>query len=86
MLGLDGLHGLYHCEAFYKDLEGKIKRQEIALFWLAIVLSIWLTRNNYIFNGVSCVLDDIVENIKLVSWSRQATSNKRVKCPLGYNW
>lgn len=45
----------------------KKKGNIIAMFWVEIVWSIWIARNNLIFNGIPCMLDDIIGNIKFIS-------------------
>lgn len=49
------------------------------MFWVAIVWSIWLAKNNLIFKGIPFVLNDIIGYIKFISWSWQTLGKKEVQ-------
>lgn len=40
----------------------------LGLIWLATVWVLWKARNDRIFNGVSLEVDDIVDEVKVLSW------------------
>lgn len=45
-----------------------ISRRKEGLVWAAVVWSIWITRNDIIFNGGNYVVDDIIWSIKFLVW------------------
>ncbi|XP_058726594.1 uncharacterized protein LOC131597954 [Vicia villosa] len=90
MNDLDGLVGGDHFEKFckfqHRSLKKKKQKQILAMFWMASVWSMWIARNNAIFRGIPCVLDDILYYIKFASWSWLSMGKVKSNCPLWYNW
>jgi hypothetical protein len=43
-------------------------RRGMRLIWHTSIWAIWKARNNAIFNNVEIRIDDIVEEIKVLSW------------------
>ncbi|KAH1230144.1 hypothetical protein GmHk_10G029700 [Glycine max] len=39
------------------------------IIWCAVIFSIWIARNNYIFKGSAVDTTKLMEDIKLYSWS-----------------
>ncbi|XP_058733909.1 uncharacterized protein LOC131605584 [Vicia villosa] len=60
--------GYIHLEQFILSLIGKMPKQKVCLVWLTTVWSIWNARNNFMFNNEDVVLDEVIVNIKVVSW------------------
>ncbi|CAI8590018.1 unnamed protein product [Vicia faba] len=56
--------GVCHLKKFTQALVGKIKNKKLCLIWLTILWTLWNWRNNIIFKGEVCVLDDMIMNIK----------------------
>ncbi|XP_058732598.1 uncharacterized protein LOC131604128 [Vicia villosa] len=48
--------------------KAKVKRKKEGLIWLAVVRGLWLRRNDIIFNGGTCIVNDITWEIKLKVW------------------
>ncbi|KAK2449160.1 nucleoside diphosphate kinase [Trifolium repens] len=63
----------------------KQKRKGLVLIWNAVIWSIWLRRNNIVFeNGVTDV-NEIVADVKLISWKWWIAKSKAPTCLL-YEW
>ncbi|XP_058764257.1 uncharacterized protein LOC131637673 [Vicia villosa] len=45
-----------------------ISRRKMGMIWAAVVWEIWKLRNNIIFNGGICNINDLSWNIKLSAW------------------
>lgn len=52
---------------FYSSSKGKIKKKKVCLIWLATTWIIWNARNKLYFKNETCVLADMVADIKVVS-------------------
>ncbi|XP_058783412.1 uncharacterized protein LOC131658095 [Vicia villosa] len=46
----------------------RVKRRKEGLIWMAVVMGIWLRRNEIVFNKGSCNVNDITWEIKLKVW------------------
>jgi hypothetical protein len=60
---------LVHLECWSKDVSSKKLRQGFWLIWHATLWVIWMARNDIIFNNGTFEVDDVVEKIKVLSWS-----------------
>ncbi|XP_058726970.1 uncharacterized protein LOC131598375 [Vicia villosa] len=83
---VEGGAGIYHLEQCIIALKGKVKKKKICLLWLATIWIIWNARNKLCFENEPCVLEDLVANIKVVSWIWQAIGSRNRRCSSFYNW
>jgi hypothetical protein len=67
---------------FERNKNIKIGRRMI---WLATLWVLWKVRNDKIFNGVHFEVDDVVEEVKVLSW-RWLLSRTKTKTCLYYEW
>ncbi|MCH79402.1 LINE-1 reverse transcriptase like [Trifolium medium] len=63
----------------------KKSKKGFALVWHSVIWSIWLARNNHIFNGVLTDPLELVEAVKVLSWRWSADRLKISPC-LFYEW
>jgi hypothetical protein len=61
------------------------KRGGFRLVWHTVVWSIWIARNNAIFNGVVTEPMNLVEEIKVLSWRWSMNCLKISHC-IFYEW
>jgi hypothetical protein len=71
----------YFCDLVHN----KKKKSGFRLVWHTVVWSIWIARNNAIFNGVVTDPLDLVEEIKVLSWRWSMDCLKISPC-LFYEW
>jgi hypothetical protein len=87
-LGVEWLlpHNVVSLLNFVASVPGrKQKRKGLVLIWNAVIWSIWLRRNNIVFeNGVTDV-NEIVADVKLISWKWWIAKSKAPTCLL-YEW
>lgn len=55
------------------------------LIWHTTIWAIWNVRNNIIFNNVALDVDEVVEDIKLLSW-KWSVARLRIQPCLLYEW
>lgn len=65
-----------HFKQFTQALVRKLKKKKLCLMWLTSMWSIWNWRNNILFKEEVCVLNDMIINIKIVSWLRHIIHNR----------
>jgi hypothetical protein len=71
-LGFDGAYAMNGVDHFLQhgSLFGGKKWKKIKhLVWLATVWSLWISRNKVIFEGKDVSKNDVLSNVKLLSWS-----------------
>jgi hypothetical protein len=66
-------------------VKNKKVRKGFRLIWHAAIWSIWLARNNHIFNNVVKEPMEVVEDIKVLSWRWSADRLKIPPCHF-YEW
>lgn len=74
-----------HFECWSGEIGKKRLRKGYWLAWHASVWVIWEARNDRIFNNLTKILEEIVEDIKLVSWQWVLSRLKSPPC-LFYEW
>lgn len=69
----------------FRLLERRSRTKGVWLIWHATIWVIWKGINNRIFKNISKAIDEIVEEIKVLSWRWSLT---RLKCPpcFYYEW
>ena len=74
-----------HCLCWNGWERNKKIRRGLWLIWHATVLELWRARNNHIFNDQVSHAEDIVEEVKVLSWR---WSFNRIKIPvcMFYEW
>ncbi|AES95629.1 hypothetical protein MTR_5g027610 [Medicago truncatula] len=60
---------LVHLECWSKEVSTRKLRQGFWLIWHATLWVIWKVRNEIIFNNGTFDVEEVVENIKVLSWS-----------------
>jgi len=60
---------LVQLECWSKEVSNKKLRQGFWLIWYASLWVIWIVRNDIIFNNGTFDVDEVVEKIKVISWS-----------------
>jgi len=63
----------------------KESKRGVRLIWQTTIWSIWNVRNNVIFNNGGIEVEDIVEEIKRLSWS-WSLSRMKIRPCLYYEW
>lgn len=66
-------------------MSNKKIRKGLRLIWHAVVWSLWMTRNDRIFNNSLHVADELVEDIKVLSW-RWFLNRTCASACLFYEW
>ncbi|XP_058733646.1 uncharacterized protein LOC131605289 [Vicia villosa] len=78
--------GAEHILQCTQAVYGKTRKKNLCIIWLATVWMLWNTRNNFIFNNTSLVLDDVIVSIKLVSWIWHSIGAKKGGVLSFYFW
>jgi hypothetical protein len=65
--------------------KNKKEKEGISLIWNAYLWVLWKARNDFVFNSKVIVWDDIVEEIKIVSWQWFIGRAAKTPCLL-YEW
>jgi hypothetical protein len=60
-------------------------RKGVGMIWHAVVWSIWRARNDIIFNNLTRDVEEVVEEIKVMSW-RWGLSRLETTACLFYEW
>jgi hypothetical protein len=74
---------LYDCLSF--SAKNKKARKGFRLIWHSMIWSIWRARNNHIFNNTVMVPLELVEAVKVLSWSWSVDRLKITPC-LFFEW
>jgi len=74
-----------HFECWSGEIGKKRLRKGYWLAWHGSVWVIWKARNDRIFNNLTKIPEEIVEDIKVVSWQRALPRLKSPPC-LFYEW
>jgi len=79
-------HNLFaHLECWSGEARGKKVRKGFWLVWLAIIGLIWKSRNDRIFNNQVKTIEEMVEDIKILSWRWMLSRLNCTPC-LFYEW
>jgi len=76
---------LVHLECWSKEVSTKKLRQGFWLIWHATLWEIWKARNEIIFNNGTFDVEEVVENIKVLSWS-WSLHRLKIGPSLFYEW
>jgi hypothetical protein len=67
------------------SVKNKKFRRGVLLIWHTTIWSLWIARNNVIFNGIVKDYSEIVEDVKVLSWRWSSDCLKIAPC-LFYEW
>lgn len=54
-------------ESFRLTIRRKVRRSNASLIWMIVVLYLWLTSNDIMFNNLITLINYVVSNIKCIS-------------------
>jgi hypothetical protein len=74
-----------HALCWTREVGAKKLRRGAWLIWHAVVWVIWTARNNKIFNDIYTEVEELVDQIKVLSWQWSLSRLKIVTC-LFYEW
>lgn len=74
-----------HALCWTREVRFKLIRRGAWLIWHAVIWVVWKSRNNRIFNNITIGVDEMVDQIKVLSWQWSLARLKIVTC-LFYEW
>lgn len=74
-----------HWECWSGTVSNKHLVKGLRLIWLTTLWVLWKTRNDKIFNGVNREVDEMVDDIKVLSW-RWMLQRMKIPVCLYYEW
>lgn len=74
-----------HWECWNGRGGSKNRRRGLGLIWLTTIWMVWKARNDRIFKGISREIDEVVEEIKVLSW-RWMLERMNIPACLYYEW
>lgn len=74
-----------HWECWGEGERNKMVKTGFGLIWHATIWALWKARNDFIFKEVSLAVDDIVENVKVLSW-RWVLGRTHLPACLFFEW
>jgi len=76
---------LIHSLVWSREVRSKKLRRGAWLIWHAVVWVVWKARNNHIFNNIVPDVEDLVEQVRVLSWQWSMSRLKIATC-LFYEW
>jgi len=79
-------HNLFsHVECWMGEARGKALRKGFWLVWHATIWVIWCARNDKVFNNITKGGEELVEEVKVLSWTWNLHRLKTSSC-MFYEW
>jgi hypothetical protein len=74
-----------HALCWIREVRSKLLRKGVWLIWHAVIWVVWKSRNNRIFNNITIGVEEMVDQIKMLSWQWSLARLKIATC-LFYEW